>query len=40
MGNYDTDYITLEFKDQNGNLIDSQLYNMIAGTCNTYEIFY
>jgi hypothetical protein len=27
-------------KDQNGNLIDSQLYNMIAGTCNTYEIFY
>jgi hypothetical protein len=40
MGNYNTDYITLEFKDQNGNLIDSQLYNMIAGTCNTYEIFY
>ncbi len=40
MGKNTSEYITLEFKDQNGVLIDSYLYLMIAGTCNTYEIFY
>jgi hypothetical protein len=40
MGKDASEYITLEFKDQNGVLIDSYFYLMIAGTCNTYEIYY
>ena len=40
MGSNHSKYVYLEFKDQNGNVIDSYNYYMLAGTCNTHEIYY